>query len=417
MHLLNLFIIPLILISLNFKLKFSYVISLLCSLTAATFIYTEQLTANILFTIAIFNLVPLVGQRFSLNLRNKQLSLGAKKSLLKAACAQRRRERDLTRQSNTQLANKVAQIVELYQMGRDMSSVLKTEGIFEILAKKLAGHFRFERCRLILIDEQAQGLEVEKVFELKYDQSYVRQVDTGSADSQILKQSLDAEKIAYIEEESKVLAPLMAEGKFLGALTVEDLSVRALGNFSILVDQFALEFERVRLYQKIQKLAITDGLTELFVRRYFLERLEEEIERSACHHLELAFLMIDIDHFKRCNDNFGHLTGDAVLKEIGARIKASVREIDLAGRFGGEEFSVLLPDTDKEGAYQAAERIRLNIAEHRFKAYDQPINVQISAGVALYPRDSTSLQGLIDKADQALYRAKQEGRNRICLFN
>ncbi len=105
-----------------------------------------------------------------------------------------------------------------------------------------------------------------------------------------------------------------------------------------------------------------------------------------------------------------------VLREIAKIIKAGVREIDLVGRFGGEEFSVLLPDTDKEDAREAAERIRMSVDQHKFYAYDETIKMEVSIGVAGFPEDSTVAQSLIDKSDQALYRAKQEGRNRVCVF-
>lgn len=413
MYILSVFIIPVILTSLFFGIKFSYVISLLCSLAAATFIYGDQALVNILFTIAIFNLAPLACRTFSFSLRNSRLSLEAKKAKVQAAYEALLKENSLIRQSNLQLANEVGQIVELYKVTRDMSAALGFEEICNIFCQKLVEHFKFKRCRLVLIDEAVGPLKVKEVFELKYKQAQVRRVDAEAADAQILKSALRAQKVAYIKEESKALIPLFEDSKFVGVLAVEDLPHEVLENFSILASQFSLEFKRVRLYQRIQELAITDGLTGLFVRRYFLERLQEEIERSARHNLHLGFLMIDIDHFKRCNDNFGHLTGDAVLKDVASAIKANVREIDLVGRFGGEEFSVLLPDTDKVGASGVAERIRVSIDGQKFSAYDETIKIEVSIGAASFPEDSIKVQGLIDRSDQALYRAKEEGRNRV----
>ncbi len=417
MHILNFFIIPIILVSLFFKIKFSYLISLLCSLAAATFIYAQQANlANILFTIAIFNLTPLLCRIFSFGLGNSRLSLEAKKTKRRAAYEATLKEHSLIRQSNLRLSKEVSRIVELYRMMRDMSAVLGFKEICDIFGKKLIEYFKFKRYRMVLIDEDVGALATKKVFELKYDQPQVHQVDVETDDVEILKQSLRAQKITYIEEKSKVFLPLMTNSKFVGALVVEDLPINALENFSILANQFSLEFKRIRLYQKIQELAITDGLTGLFVRRYFLERLQEEMKRSARHGLKLAFLMLDIDHFKKCNDNFGHLTGDVVLREVARVTKANVREIDLVARYGGEEFSVLLPETDKEGGRNVAERIRASIDGHKFRAYDETIKVEVSIGVAGFPKDSTKAQILIDKSDQALYRAKQEGRNRVCLF-
>ena len=109
--------------------------------------------------------------------------------------------------------------------------------------------------------------------------------------------------------------------------------------------------------------------------------------------------------------------GDAVLREIAQILRLNLREIDLIGRYGGEEFSIVLPDTDKESAFQVAERIRLAVEEHTLHAYDEVIKVTISVGVAGFPEDeSSNIQGLIEAADKALYRAKQSGRNRVCVL-
>ena len=126
--------------------------------------------------------------------------------------------------------------------------------------------------------------------------------------------------------------------------------------------------------------------------------------------------MIDVDFFKTFNDKYGHLVGDQILREIGTIIKANIREIDIAGRYGGEEFCVVLPDTDVPGAQLAAERIRKSTEETEIKAYDTTVKVTISIGMATFPADGHLMDELIDKADWALYRAKKLGRNKICAF-
>ena len=148
-----------------------------------------------------------------------------------------------------------------------------------------------------------------------------------------------------------------------------------------------------------------------------MERFEEEFARSKLHELSLSFLMIDIDYFKRINDQHGHLVGDQVLRETGRIIIQSTREIDSAGRFGGEEFCVILPDTDKEGAILVAERIRSSVCDEKIKAYDTHLAVAISIGVAAFPDDAHRMEELLDKADRALYRAKKLGRNRVIGFS
>ena len=413
MHILNFLIIPVILVSLVFGLKFSYLISLFCSLGAATFIYRQYSLINILLTIALFNLTPLFCRHFNLNLRKGRLALESKKTAAKTAYEQILKKHSLLREANLQLNKEASEIAELYRMTRDMSAVLSFEAIFDILGKKLMQSSQFKKMRLALIDEDVEAFATKEVFELKYAQNQASVVKQDVDDLAILKQALGAEKVTYIKEKSITLLPLAAGEEFLGALWVEDLPIDAGENFSILANQFCLEFRRVRLYRKIQKLAITDGLSGLFVRRYFLERLEEEIKRSARHYLDLSFLMIDLDHFKKCNDSFGHLRGDAVLREVSRIIKANVREIDLPARYGGEEFSVLLPDTDKGRAKTVAERIRASVDQHKFAAGGKTFKMEVSIGVASFPEDATRLKTLIDKADQALYRAKQGGRNKV----
>ena len=130
----------------------------------------------------------------------------------------------------------------------------------------------------------------------------------------------------------------------------------------------------------------------------------------------MSFLMIDVDFFKKFNDQYGHLTGDQILREIGFLIKENIREIDIAGRYGGEEFCVILPDTDRQGAYYAAERIRRAAEKKTVKAYDASVKVTVSVGTTTFPADGKEMEELIDKADWALYRCKKSGRNAVCSF-
>lgn len=176
-----------------------------------------------------------------------------------------------------------------------------------------------------------------------------------------------------------------------------------------------LQSKRIDLYQKVLQLAITDALTGVYVRRHFLERCNEELARARHQNLSLAILMLDIDHFKDINDRFGHLVGDVVLKEIARLITSNLREIDLLARYGGEEFVIALVDTPLDMAVVVAERIRKTIETTPVYAYDETIRATISIGVAVYPKDSALLDGLIGAADKALYKAKQKGRNQVCV--
>jgi diguanylate cyclase (GGDEF)-like protein len=148
-----------------------------------------------------------------------------------------------------------------------------------------------------------------------------------------------------------------------------------------------------------------------------LEKLEEEINRSKKFKLSFSFLMVDVDNFKKINDNYGHLVGDVILRGVSKSIKDSTRQIDFMGRYGGEELAVILTETDKEESLVIAERIRQAVESNKIAAYDESLNVTISIGISLFPADATEVLSLIDKADQALYQAKQSGRNKVVLLS
>lgn len=209
--------------------------------------------------------------------------------------------------------------------------------------------------------------------------------------------------------------PLLMDGACVGYLAADGIREEQKDKFHILAHQFMLGIKRVILYQKVQELAITDTLTGTFTRRYYMERFNEEIIRSKKFNLKFSFLMVDIDHFKDFNDRYGHLVGDAILREVSKTIKENIRQIDSVGRYGGEEFIIILTETDKNGARFAAERIRQSMEARRIKVYDEELKVTISIGISTHPEDAQELPSLIEKADRALYRAKQSGRNRVCV--
>jgi len=174
--------------------------------------------------------------------------------------------------------------------------------------------------------------------------------------------------------------------------------------------------ERIHLYNQLQKLSIYDSLTKIYNRRYFMQRFSEEFERAKRFNLELSFLMVDVDHFKKINDTYGHLVGDAVLKEIANILNENLREMDFVGRYGGEEFSTLLLETDKAGAIMVAERLSSKISRQRIKVFDESLNLSVSVGVASFPQNALYSDVLVEIADKALYKAKVSGRNKVCWF-
>ncbi len=178
-------------------------------------------------------------------------------------------------------------------------------------------------------------------------------------------------------------------------------------------------FQALALHEEIARLAVTDGLTGLYNHRAFQEKLSEEANRAERYFKTFSLIMLDIDHFKSFNDIYGHQTGDLALKEISKIIRNELRTVDFPARYGGEEFILILPETSVDGALIVAERIRNAVAEHPFTSTSEGgerLLLNISAGVACYPDDAASKEDLIKKADQALYFAKDKGRNTVCTY-
>jgi diguanylate cyclase (GGDEF)-like protein len=168
----------------------------------------------------------------------------------------------------------------------------------------------------------------------------------------------------------------------------------------------------------MKELSITDPLTDLFNRRYFQERMTEEVDRSERHNLKCSLCIIDIDDFKLFNDSEGHPAGDDILIRLSKLINNSLRAIDVLARIGGEEFAVIMPQTDKDEAYFVAERIRNTVKqnlEYTWNHYPKK-NITISIGVSTFPVDGVEVKSLIWNADKALYRAKMRGKDKTFVW-
>ncbi len=166
-----------------------------------------------------------------------------------------------------------------------------------------------------------------------------------------------------------------------------------------------------------EKSAVTDGLTGLYNRQFFDSSMRREIKRADRYGLTFSLVLLDLDNFKQVNDRHGHRVGDEVLSACSEIIRESLREIDVPCRYGGEEFALILPETERAGAFIVSERIRSDV-EERFRTgpvRNDPLNLSVSGGVSIYPIDSSTEEDLVNMADQALYRSKREGKNRITL--
>ncbi len=167
-------------------------------------------------------------------------------------------------------------------------------------------------------------------------------------------------------------------------------------------------------HEEIYRLTIVDGLTQIHNKRYLHESLERELIRARRHVRHLAVMMFDLDHFKRVNDEHGHLAGDFVLKEIAALVQGGIRRDEMFARYGGEEFCIVLPESMLDGAVDLADRLRQQIESHSFVFQNDRIRVTISVGCAVLSEEDRNAAELLKRADERLYQAKNSGRNRVC---
>lgn len=216
--------------------------------------------------------------------------------------------------------------------------------------------------------------------------------------------------------------PLFARGAITGLLTIDSRSVDAYTESDAnlaqaFANQAAIAIENARLFEKVQHLAITDPLTELYNRRYFFEQARREFYRARRYGAAMSLIMLDVDDLKLVNDTYGHQTGDQLVEFIGVQCRAQLRQVDIPARYAGDEFIIALPETNLEGTIQVAIRIRDRITGGFYTDGKNLIPASVTIGASEMDSDCFSLETLINRADQALYAAKQAGKNRVCAWN
>ena len=221
---------------------------------------------------------------------------------------------------------------------------------------------------------------------------------------------------------SHLTLPLVIEGEVIGCISINSdqantYNVPRLQFFSVLGYQMAASLRHIQRFSTVKKEAIYDTLTNLFNRRHFEEELSAETQKAFENESNLSMIMVDIDHFKRVNDTFGHDGGDKVLRKIASLLKNSVRKHDTVARYGGEEFVLLLPGAPLDPTNMVAERIRRLVENTPFDMGQTQIRITISLGISNFPMHRMkSKEELVKMADLALYEAKRGGRNRVCIF-
>ncbi len=216
---------------------------------------------------------------------------------------------------------------------------------------------------------------------------------------------------------------MMAQGDTLGLLYLHSNSQATITPpqkrlAEAISKQIAISLANLKLRETLQYQSFRDPLTGLFNRRYLDASMDRELHRVMREDKSLGIIMLDVDHFKQFNDTFGHDAGDVVLQSIGRFLQDNVRQSDIACRFGGEEFTIILPHASLENALERAEQLRLGVKNLHIQYGNQPLGlITVSLGVAAFPHHGENPKDLLQNADSALYKAKEQGRDRVISAN
>jgi len=332
------------------------------------------------------------------------------------------------------------QFQTLYEASQEFAHSLRINEVYNVLVPML-GRLTYSNCIMVVghdeerqqffieliqgrsgdIQQGAQYDVMEGLYAFALNKKSVVNVSDMQAHRGQYYRFFPEEKIPENLRSLTIFPVLDDESKCLGLVSLEcdrpGYYDRVLQNIlSTLVGTASVVLKRALLYQQMERLATTDGLTSLNNHRRFQELLDQELNRADRYNRPISLLLLDIDHFKKFNDTYGHPVGDQVLREISSCIKNSVRKTDVPARYGGEEFVVIMPETTLDHITYTPERIRQTIEQHTVKNDGQDLRVTVSIGCATYPTQVKSKQELIDAADKALYVSKEQGRNRVTVF-
>ncbi len=324
----------------------------------------------------------------------------------------------------------------LYSISRAMTYISDLKSLLQYILNQAIEITTAEKGSIMLYDLETNQLTIRVLAGLK-DKVYQDKVNNGEIKC---KTFLPGEGIAgrvfqtgvpmvvdkageddcFVEPDSSyvrsiVCIPMMVFNETLGVINVtnkldeQGFSQEDVEMLKAVADQAAVAINKAQLWE----MAVTDSLTGLYVRRYFMAKFQEEIHRAERYKKVVTVVMADLDRFKSVNDNYGHTAGDRVLKAVGKFLQKNIRDVDILARYGGEEFVILLPEADKYEAYTVSERLRQRFSELKLEALPQ---LTMSLGIASYPKDGKNLEQLINRADIAMYAAKQMGRNKVVIY-
>ena len=321
-----------------------------------------------------------------------------------------------------------------HDVAKALTSSLDLDNVLQTILQKIAAYFRPTTWALLMLDGDSdelyytaavgEGCDSVNALKLTSGESLARWVLENGEPLVISNVNTDARIDAGSKDEffdrpcSIVCMPVRTGGKVLGLMQLvnSDMRIYQRGEMLLqaLADYAAIAIENARAMQRIQELSITDDCTGLYNARHLTTVLSEEVPRSQRFGYEFSVLFLDIDHFKRINDEYGHLNGSKLLAQFGRRLRENLRLVDAAFRYGGDEFVVLLPQTSKEAAVRVARRLMATFDSAQWVANEETVlHLSASVGIATFPQDGNTSQAIVQRADELMYEVKQAGRNNI----
>ncbi len=322
-------------------------------------------------------------------------------------------------------------------VAKALTSSLNLDSILQTIMEKMAEFFRPDTWSLLMVDEQKDELyfaiaigdaaETLKTVRMRMGEGIAGWV-ARNGESLIVPDVYNDPRFAKrVDEYTKwktrsiICVPLQSKHRVLGVIQLINCAMESFGEQEMfflhaLCDYAAIAIDNARSVEKIQELTITDDCTGLYNARHLYKTLEAEVYRSARFGYEFSVIFMDLDHFKSVNDTYGHLVGSKLLQEIGFKVKSQLRLIDYAFRYGGDEFVILLPQTDKNSALVVAKRLQEMMRRTQFLSDDSlNLNVRCSMGLATYPEDAKSSHEIIRQADEMMYMVKNSSRDNIAV--
>ncbi len=324
----------------------------------------------------------------------------------------------------------------LIDIGKALTAHLTLKDVYRVAMEKVSNLLRPQAWSLLIVDEATQELCFEIVVSPAAEQLTGTRLPAGQGVAGWVAQHGEPLLVPDVEKEPRfsrqideeigfvsqsiVCVPLSSGDRIVGVIQL--LNGLGQGEFTeqdqrilaTIADFTAIAIENSRLHQKVRDLTITDDLTGLYNTRHFQSLCEYEMERATRYGHELSMVFLDLDHFKQVNDTYGHLTGSRLLKEVGRLFRETIRMVDHAARYGGDEFVFLLPSTSKKGALGMANNLLESLRRTQFVSdCGQPIRVTASIGLATFPTNAYCLQELIKLSDEAMYEVKRSSRNAV----